>query len=350
MFFTIARAPCSDSLYDLIAIVKETLLYSTETLIEPTDFGSLETRLKPESRRLLRYQNVQDGVKAIFQIPYWERLNVYNAFCEDICFEQHIDDAFYCFHKLSPVANDALNLLCKSLYDRVVKNTVQTLNLRTLQSQYAQVNGERGRVCPACVRDILFNAGEGEVDHYFPRVKYPTLILHPYNLVPLCSDCNGTRYKHTKDPIDEQDVGPGELQTVFLPYLRAADPEVELGVSDDHTRKIVISPKSNADKHTATRIQNAERLFKLGERWSAVLSNVYDDLIAEISDTIVNPLRIEEQITDLRKLLQTHKTSTKHRTDFIKGIYCAWLDTKSDKDLADILLNAKLKMEAMKLH
>jgi hypothetical protein len=350
MFLKIKRAPCSDSLNALILMVKETLLFSTESLMESVDFVSLEARLEPEVRHLLHYKAVKEGVAGIFQIPYLERLDVYHAFCEDICFEQHIDDELYCFHKLSPTAHDALNQLCKSLY-RIVRNgNMKDLNLRLLQEQYAEQNGERGRICPACVREILFNVGEGELDHYFPRKGYPMLILHPYNIVPLCSDCNGARYKHTKNPIDEQDIGPGELQTVFLPYLRAADHEVDLSVSEDHSRKIVMSPKPDSNMHTAKRIENTERLFKLGDRWSSVLSNVYDDLVAELSDITTSSLCKEDQIRSLRQLLWTHKGSTKHRIDFIKGVYCAWLDTKSDHELADMLLNISLKTEAEEIY
>jgi len=80
-----------------------------------------------------------------------------------------------------------------------------------------------------------------------------------------------------------------------------------------------------------------------------VLSNIYDDLVAEIVDSTVGPLHRDDQIKDLRKVLQAHKNSTKQRTDFVKGIYCAWLDTKNDEELASILLNTTLKTEATKI-
>lgn len=340
MFLPVRRAPCSDTLNDFILVAKDILLYSIETLTQTLDFASLEAHLKPELRKILEYKKVQNGVDAIFQLSFLDRVEAYEAFCENICFEQHINDEHYCFQKLSPEANSALGQLCRGLYSIIETGKIEKFNLRILQSQYTQENGESGKVCPVCVREILFCAGEGEADHYFPRTKYPALILHPYNLLPICSDCNGVRFKHTKNPINEQDIGPGELQTVFLPYLRAAGPEVELSVSEDCSRKVVISPKSETDKFTEKRIKNMERLFKLGERWSLILSNVYDDLVAELRDEATASLSKEEQLKKLRQLLLAHKNSTKNRIDFVKGVYCGWLDTKNDQDLVDMLLDS----------
>ena len=345
MFLPVRRAPCSDALNILIQVATEVLSYAIETLTPTLDIAAFEMRLQPEFRYIVQYIDVRRGMEAIFELPHPVRVKAYQAFCNDMCFEQHTDDDQYCFYELPPEASNAINQLCKGLYGIVKKGNLQEFNLRILQSQYTQENGENGKVCPVCVREILFDAGEGAADHYFPRTKYPALTLHPHNIVPICSDCNGARLKHAKDPISSQDAGPGELRTVFLPYLRPAQSEVAFCVSADCTRKIIMYPKEDTSEHTEKRIENMERLFKLGERWSLVLNNVYDDLIAELSEATVASLPKEEQIKNLRRLLRIHQDSTKNRMDFIKGVYCGWLNTKNDQELADMLLHSTLNLE-----
>ena len=105
----------------------------------------------------------------------------------------------------------------------------------------------------------LFDDREGEADHYFPRKKYPALTLHPYNILPVCSDCNGASVKHEKVRSPMRTGVPGELRYVFLPYLRAAKPEVEFEVSDDESRRIVMHPAAGTGPYTQRRIENMER-------------------------------------------------------------------------------------------
>jgi len=49
-------------------------------------------------------------------------------------------------------------------------------------------------VCPYCNRNFTFNFNEKEttveLDHYYPKEKYPYLALNLYNLVPSCHTCN----------------------------------------------------------------------------------------------------------------------------------------------------------------
>lgn len=202
---------------------------------------------------------------------------------------------------------------------------------RLLRQQYAAANRLQGRVCPVCVKEILFTRGEGENDHYFPRSKFPTLTLHPYNLLPTCSDCNGSSFKHEKVPFAKPDAGPGELQTVFLPYLRPAKPEVTLSVGENCN--IVMTPSPGTGKYTAQRIENMDRLYHLEDRWSGILSNVCDDIESEWKNICAQHGTTAGRLTALRELLKNNASSTKDRRDFIKGVYCEWLLSKSDSAL-----------------
>ena len=49
-------------------------------------------------------------------------------------------------------------------------------------------------VCPYCNRQYIFTLSKGkarpQLDHYYPKSKYPYLALSLYNLIPSCSTCN----------------------------------------------------------------------------------------------------------------------------------------------------------------
>ncbi|MBK6835046.1 MAG: hypothetical protein IPG89_12540 [Bacteroidetes bacterium] len=52
-------------------------------------------------------------------------------------------------------------------------------------------------VCPYCNRNYIFNVSDNkkvrrlsELDHFYPKEKYPALYMSFYNLVPVCHNCN----------------------------------------------------------------------------------------------------------------------------------------------------------------
>lgn len=58
-------------------------------------------------------------------------------------------------------------------------------------------------ICPLCgLRTV------GQVDHYLPESEYPAYAVLPYNLVPVCSDCNKSKTAlHSTNP-SEQTLHP----------------------------------------------------------------------------------------------------------------------------------------------
>ncbi len=38
------------------------------------------------------------------------------------------------------------------------------------------------RICPVCLQPVTNGETDEDVEHYFPKSKYPCLSLHPYNL------------------------------------------------------------------------------------------------------------------------------------------------------------------------
>lgn len=59
------------------------------------------------------------------------------------------------------------------------------------------------RVCPYCGMEIIkpTNRTKKQIDHFFPKSKYPFLALSYYNLIPSCDTCNESPRKGAKDPL-----------------------------------------------------------------------------------------------------------------------------------------------------
>lgn len=67
--------------------------------------------------------------------------------------------------------------------------------------------------CPYCNRNYIYTSKKNkkvkpEIDHFYPKHKYPILGLSYYNLIPSCETCNGFACKHTKDPFTEHIKSP----------------------------------------------------------------------------------------------------------------------------------------------
>lgn len=350
MFLEVKPAPCAEVPGRLLRMVRDILNYSIRSFVRNPEFEELVEEEDEELRCLLKRKSVHEAINRLFRLDYLERTRLCDIFEHDSCFEAHLNDDDYRLWEPDAQGNLILNELCNAIYDAandgMPKKSGITYNGNLLKKQFAEANGKLGRVCPVCVRELIFSAGEGETDHYFPKGQYPVLTLHPYNLLPICSDCNGTRIKHMKSPLAEEDRGPGELQKIFLPYLRPARPEVEFKVSEDVERKIVMYPAPGTGPYTQTRIDNLERLYRLGERWSVILQNVYDDIREELAEQSGGDDTKEEWLEKLRTILRSNAESTRGRTEFVKGIYCQWLDTKTDEELMELFTECELAVSS----
>lgn len=353
MFLAVKQAECSEVLSRVMDMVQTILDYSIKTLVQELNFDELTKLIDPDLRVLIRQKKIRKAIEALFQLTYLERSEANWIFSSDKDFVNHIGDSTYQLHPRPRTGSEhekpmeALSQLCNDLYDVIrggLPEHENSFSILKLQQEYEAANGEFGTVCPVCVKENMFGIGEGDVDHYFPRKKYPALALHPYNLLPVCKDCNGPRRKHTKSPVDVPDAGPGELRTVFLPYLRPGRNEIEFHVSENALRYIEMKPGPGGDEYTEKRIANMERLYHVGKGWSKTLSYVYEDIEAELRRTGDQGGTREERLARLRRIMEANASSTKNRKDFVKGIYCGWLlDKKSDRELEEIFLEADLK-------
>ena len=69
-----------------------------------------------------------------------------------------------------------------------------------------------------------------------------------------------------------------------------------------------------------------------------MLEDVWEDVSEYARQQCAGYGNRQEKIDTLRDILAGITSGTRNRTDFIKGVYCAWLLEKSDQELEKMLL------------
>lgn len=140
-------------------------------------------------------------------------------------------------------------------------------------------------ICPSCLKS--YNSRNAEVDHYFPKSIYSVISIHPFNLVPVCHECNtaaGNKYDEGKgvklptSPLDGRAFNePGIIEKIYLPYLHSAKGNIfaEItAVKDEQSYyKLLFTPnfynKSDINEIEDTQLKNHIHLYNIVESWSA---------------------------------------------------------------------------------
>ena len=60
--------------------------------------------------------------------------------------------------------------------------------IKKLRYQVLTENGYLNEFCPLCGVNLV-----NTMDHYIPQEDYPLFVVHPLNLIPSCSQCNGRK-------------------------------------------------------------------------------------------------------------------------------------------------------------
>ncbi|MEH1907941.1 HNH endonuclease signature motif containing protein [Nostoc sp.] len=121
-------------------------------------------------------------------------------------------------------------------------------------------------VCPAC---DLPPTGI-EVDHYLPISIYPHLSCHPFNLVPICSECNSFAVKGNTDLLQKDDHIRRKLEDVFLIYQGYGLGELsylKIDLKKGHRAIRLIELKPVKGNNIIEHIESYSNLFKIPDRW-----------------------------------------------------------------------------------
>lgn len=122
------------------------------------------------------------------------------------------------FETLYPEVRNKKNDIHQNLYQLFVENGFDAKGVCSFPKDKI-IEAVGVKVCPYCnrvfVENIEFKTGgslKGQLDHFYPKDKYPYLAISRYNLVPCCPFCNGSSCKGNKDPWKVKMVNPYSLK------------------------------------------------------------------------------------------------------------------------------------------
>ncbi len=118
------------------------------------------------------------------------------------------------FETSNPTVRSKHSDINKVLYNIFVSNIYQN---KKRFNGLKFVNDIGLTTCPYCNRAYIQSVSKRgvvrpEIDHFYPKSKYPYLGLSFYNLIPSCSVCNGTTAKGDKDSFKDGLVSPYEIK------------------------------------------------------------------------------------------------------------------------------------------
>lgn len=95
----------------------------------------------------------------------------------------------------------------------ILKNIFVTHGYEKKLNKWDFINKIKIDTCPYCNRNYIYTTSKNkeikpEIDHFYPKSKYPVLALTYFNLIPSCKPCNGFGAKEAKDPRDEDLTNP----------------------------------------------------------------------------------------------------------------------------------------------
>ncbi|MDE6518113.1 MAG: hypothetical protein K2L18_09755 [Acetatifactor sp.] len=212
---------------------------------------------------------LQELLGALKKVPFPERGELYEAMRADASFQLHEGDDAFVFQesRLDRKLVQTAAKLTSYLYDEIfAKSGFQEngtlFQYKELKEQLCKANDRF--ICPVCLNSYGNLKELGQIDHFFPKMKYPALTFRPENLTLICMLCNEGTGKGVENPMTGTN-----LTELYLPYVRGAEGEMTIAVQPDgesgHGVKLL---PGNSDPKTEKRINNDDRIFHLTARWN----------------------------------------------------------------------------------
>lgn len=172
-------------------------------------------------------------------------------------------------------------------------------------------HNERLYLCAICdataYRATIDSRAYTSIEHFFPKSIYPHLVLHPYNLIPICTFCNSGAAR-SLDPLDycSQELGITEL---LLPYQTEAGLS-ELAYIEVQTRTdaqgknlsvhpLEIHIKPARDRESQCFIERFERIYKIENRWNADLDQIDQHVFRRMTQFLVGDVQLGNDLSDV---------------------------------------------------
>ncbi len=292
-------------------------------------------------------KNMRRAVDRLFRMEQGKRERIYEAIKHDMEFmdKQAWKNGKFSLEsdQLSDAAQKILKDFFGYFYDVVLCTTHFHLNelsspmysRKELAKNYFKgENRKIRRICPVCLNTVSNGETDEDVEHYFPKSKYPCLCLHPYNLYFCCSACN-SRFKGTKSPLKGKQRNIG---SIFLPYLDTVKEQVQLefeNPEDKDSEVVKLFPAENGASDTGEKIKEFDRLFSLEERWSGQLEEYYMSLYSWYQEKMQEKdegMSLEQLEECLKADIKENRNKQKIMPErYLEGEYMKWILEKQLK-------------------
>lgn len=141
--------------------------------------------------------------------------------------------------------------------------------------------------CPYCQRAYVTNFQDNEVenttadlDHFYPKAKYPYLALSLYNFVPSCKFCNSTGRKGDTDTYKYPHIYPyTDSMKKDIKFTIKIDSAVQNLFVENKNLEIDINVNNSLSADKKEKIKNSLKTFKLREVYKNSHSKYVGDLI-----------------------------------------------------------------------
>lgn len=176
------------------------------------------------------------------------------------------------------------------------------------KDQFDSVN-QHLLVCPAC--DI--SSSRTQIDHYLPISIYPHLSCHPFNLVPICNECNSLQVKADTDLLQKDYITRRKLEDVFLIYRGYGLGEIsylKIYLNNGHRTVNLMEIKPIGGKNIGECIEAYRNLFKIPDRLFRTVRMIEYQLFSHIEKSVKAAkrhkpiLNIFDVYNELNELLQ----------------------------------------------
>ena len=166
-------------------------------------------------------------------------------------------------------------------------------------------------VCPYCNRQYIFTLKSGkarpQLDHYYPKNKYPYLALSLYNMVPSCSICNMAKssLNTIKYPVLYPFEEPPKYDFKFEMQLKkdANFVKVIQGISEDISIKLNVGDDASSVKNQVEKLHLNELYNEHTDYVRDILKSRYINSDSRIDDLYRSFPKLFASVDEVRSLL-----------------------------------------------
>lgn len=233
---------CEDDLFALIEWQRKMLTYARDhaqfqlnTLRQfmGDDFTDWfeDSRTNGQRDQKKAFNNFQQNLNALAQCALPQKQMVLNDFelDQNFYFQLNEPNFIFAFSPQISLAHEKAKVCLNAFYEFLTWSFPGALTVshcdfhrQDIIQSYLDQNPILQSVCPCCDNSWpepnRANRTPYTLEHFFHKEEHPSICLHPYNLIPMCSVCNGRR--GNKEMLLPDEVTELTINQIFHPLER----------------------------------------------------------------------------------------------------------------------------------